>query len=68
VRQVLKLATIEESDLNPVTQCLYSMQDHKIDDMILLEVDKHILEALNEDNTYVFFLTVYINIALNTSL
>jgi len=55
VHQVLKLATIEESDLNPVTQCLYSMQDHKIDDMILLEVDKHILEALKEGDTYVSF-------------
>ncbi|XP_029673168.1 sister chromatid cohesion protein DCC1 isoform X2 [Formica exsecta] len=54
VRQILELATIKESDLNSTTQCLYPMQDHKIDDLILLEVDKHIWEALNEGDTVSF--------------
>lgn len=50
---VLDLATIRESEVNPLTQCLYAMQDHKTDNLILLEVDKHILEELNIGNTYV---------------
>lgn len=59
MRQILELATIKESDLNSTTQCLYPMQDHKIDDLILLEVDKHIWEALNEGDTYVSFTIHY---------
>lgn len=59
VRQILELATIKESDLNSTTQCLYPMQDHKIDDLILLEMDKHIWEALNEGDTYVSFIINY---------
>lgn len=51
VRQILELATIKESDLHSITQCLYPMQDHKIDDLMLLEVDKHIWEGLNEGDT-----------------
>ncbi|CAL1677615.1 unnamed protein product [Lasius platythorax] len=54
VGQILELATIKESDLNSTTQCLYPMQDHKIDDLMLLEVDKHIWEALNEGDTVSF--------------
>ncbi|EZA51097.1 Sister chromatid cohesion protein DCC1 [Ooceraea biroi] len=52
--QILELATIKESDLNPVTQCLYPMQEDKVDDLILLEVDKHILKALSEGDTVSF--------------
>ncbi|XP_011144860.1 sister chromatid cohesion protein DCC1 isoform X2 [Harpegnathos saltator] len=54
VRLVLDLATIRESELNPLTQCLYPIGDHKIDNLILLEVDKHIWEALNEGDTVSF--------------
>ncbi|XP_072756652.1 sister chromatid cohesion protein DCC1 isoform X2 [Anoplolepis gracilipes] len=54
VRQILELATIKESDLHSITQCLYPMQDHKIDDLMLLEVDKHIWEGLNEGDTVSF--------------
>ncbi|XP_029166052.1 sister chromatid cohesion protein DCC1 [Nylanderia fulva] len=54
VQQILELATIKESDLNSTTQCLYPMQDHKADDLMLLEVDKHIWEALNEGDTVSF--------------
>lgn len=49
---ILDLATIKEPDLNTVTQCLYPMQDYKIDNLILLEVDEHILGMLNEEDTY----------------
>ncbi|TGZ37740.1 Sister chromatid cohesion protein dcc1-like protein [Temnothorax longispinosus] len=38
VSEILELAAIKESDLNAVTQCLYPMKDHQIDDLILLEV------------------------------
>lgn len=55
VQQILELATIKESELNSMTQCLYPMQDHKTDDLMLLEVDKHIWEALNVGDTYVSF-------------
>ncbi|KAL0119702.1 hypothetical protein PUN28_007859 [Cardiocondyla obscurior] len=49
VSEILELATIKESDLRTVTQTLYSMQDHQVNnDLILLEVDKHILGALSE--------------------
>lgn len=50
---VLDLATVRESDLNAVTQCLYPMQHPKDDNLILLEVDEHILGALNEGDKYV---------------
>lgn len=53
VCEILELATIKESDLNSVTQCLYPMKDHQVDNLILLEVDEHILGALNEGDTYV---------------
>lgn len=55
---VLDLATIRESELNAVTQCLYPMQDHKVDNLILLEVDEHVLGALNEGDTYVIRIIV----------
>ncbi|XP_014476586.1 PREDICTED: sister chromatid cohesion protein DCC1 [Dinoponera quadriceps] len=55
VSLVLDLATIKKSELNPLTQCLYlNMQDHKIDNLMLLEVDKHILEAFDERDTVSF--------------
>lgn len=56
---VLDLATIRESELNPLTQCLYPVEDYKTDNLMLLEVDKHILEALNKGDTYVF-LKIYL--------
>lgn len=55
VRQILELATIKETDLNSTTQCLYPMQSLKVDDLMLLEVDKHIWETLKEGDTYVSF-------------
>ncbi|XP_011173610.2 sister chromatid cohesion protein DCC1 [Solenopsis invicta] len=54
VCEILELATIKESDLNSVTQCLYPMKDHQVDNLILLEVDEHILGALNEGDTVSF--------------
>ncbi|XP_012530645.1 sister chromatid cohesion protein DCC1 isoform X2 [Monomorium pharaonis] len=37
-----------------MTQCLYPMQDHQVNDLILLEVDEHILGALNEGDIVSF--------------
>ncbi|XP_077276195.1 sister chromatid cohesion protein DCC1 [Temnothorax americanus] len=54
VSEILELAAIKESDLNAVTQCLYPMKDHQIDDLILLEVDEHILGALSEGDAISF--------------
>ena len=53
VCQILELATIKENDLNNMTQCLYSTENHKTDNLMLLEVDDHILETLNKGDTYV---------------
>ncbi|EGI67693.1 PREDICTED: sister chromatid cohesion protein DCC1 isoform X1 [Acromyrmex echinatior] len=54
VCEILELAGIKESDLNTVTQCLYSMQDHQVNDMILLEVDEDILKRLNQGDAISF--------------
>ncbi|XP_011690982.1 PREDICTED: sister chromatid cohesion protein DCC1 [Wasmannia auropunctata] len=54
VCEILELATIKESDLNAVTQCLYPMQDHQVDNLILLEVDEHVLGGLSEGDTISF--------------
>lgn len=51
---ILDLATIKESELNTVTQCLYPMQDHEINDLMLLEVNEHILEQLDEGDVISF--------------
>lgn len=52
VCQLLELATFKETDLNIVTQSLYSAA-HKSDNLMLLEVNEHILEELNKGDTYV---------------
>lgn len=52
VCQILELATIKEADLNAVTQSLYSAT-HRADNLMLLEVDDHILGKLNAGDTYV---------------
>ncbi|XP_018403671.1 PREDICTED: sister chromatid cohesion protein DCC1 isoform X2 [Cyphomyrmex costatus] len=54
VCEILELAGIKESDLNTVTQCLYSTQDHQVNDMILLEVDEDILKGLNQEDALSF--------------
>ncbi|XP_012217397.1 sister chromatid cohesion protein DCC1 isoform X2 [Linepithema humile] len=54
VCQILELAAIKENDLNIVTQCLYSTQNYKIDNLMLLEVDNHILETLNKGDIISF--------------
>ncbi|XP_071562935.1 sister chromatid cohesion protein DCC1 [Temnothorax nylanderi] len=66
VSEILELASIKESDLNALTQCLYPMQDHQIDDLILLEVDEHILGALNEGDAISFRGNKHDNAALCT--
>ncbi|XP_018314425.1 sister chromatid cohesion protein DCC1 isoform X2 [Mycetomoellerius zeteki] len=53
VCEILELAGIKESDLNTMTQCLYSMQD-QVNDMILLEVDEDILKGLNQEDALSF--------------
>ncbi|XP_018049761.1 PREDICTED: sister chromatid cohesion protein DCC1 isoform X2 [Atta colombica] len=54
VCEILELAGIKESDLNIMTQSLYSMQDHQANDMILLEVDEEILKGLNQGDAISF--------------
>jgi len=68
VRQILELATIKETDLNSTTQCLYPMQSLKVDDLMLLEVDKHIWETLKEGDTYVSFTMNYYSQVLQSRL
>lgn len=62
---ILDLAAIRESELNPLTQCLYPVQDHKIDNLMLLEVDKHILEELDKGDTYVYLQIIMIVIQVS---
>ncbi|XP_011874528.1 PREDICTED: sister chromatid cohesion protein DCC1 isoform X2 [Vollenhovia emeryi] len=54
VCEILELATIKESDLSAVTQCLYPTRDHQTDDLMLLEVDEHILSGLGEGDAISF--------------
>ncbi|XP_011647331.1 sister chromatid cohesion protein DCC1 [Pogonomyrmex barbatus] len=54
IREILDLATIKESNLNAMTQCLYPMRCHQADDLILLEIDEHIFGALSKEDTISF--------------
>ncbi|XP_020291297.1 sister chromatid cohesion protein DCC1 [Pseudomyrmex gracilis] len=53
VRQCLELAAIKETDLNIVTQSLYSAAQMP-DSLMLLEVNEHILKELNEGDAVSF--------------
>lgn len=53
VQESLKLAVIKESDLQKVTQILYSTEEPNVEEHIkLLELDDHLLETVNKGDRY----------------
>lgn len=55
IHKSLELAVIKESDLQNVTQILYSAQEHDIEKHIkLLELDEHLIEAINKGDSLTF--------------
>lgn len=53
VQESLKLAAIKESDLQKVTQILYSTEESNVEeDIKLLELDDHLLETVNKGDRY----------------
>ncbi|KAK1126333.1 hypothetical protein K0M31_004960 [Melipona bicolor] len=55
VEESLKLAVIKESDLQRVTQILYSTEEPNVEEHIkLLELDDHLLETVNKGDSLTF--------------
>ncbi|XP_043529668.1 sister chromatid cohesion protein DCC1 isoform X2 [Frieseomelitta varia] len=55
VQESLKLALIKESDLQKVTQILYSTKEPNVEEHIkLLELDDHLLETVNKGDSLTF--------------
>lgn len=53
MQESLKLAVIKESDLQKVTQILYSTEEPNVEEHIkLLELDDHLLETVNKGDRY----------------
>lgn len=54
IHKSLELAVIKESDLQNVTQILYSAQEHDIEKHIkLLELDEHLIETIKKGDRYI---------------